>query len=104
MWRFPQVLPATNVPRMPSVASDVLSDADTAGRLASHPRHLRIRGRTSPRSAGTDPPLRAADGTSTGHGATRSGRTCAKMRLVYRAPFVYVAGATEAIAAASDIV
>lgn len=89
---------------MPSVRPDTLTDADTVGKPVFPLRPLRIRGRTFLRSAGTLPLLPAVDETSSGHGASPSPRLSGRIRLFFQEPFVCVAAAMEAVAAASDLV
>ena len=87
---------------MPSVRRDALTGADTAGRPAFLPRLSRIRDRKFRRSVGILPRLLAADETSSEHGASRSRRVCARVRLARQKAFVWVAAAIEAVAEASD--
>jgi len=88
---------------MPSVRTDALTDADTAGKPAFPPHPLRIRGRTFRRSVGTLPPLPAGDETSSERGVTPKQRVCRRVQLGSQEPFVCIAGVTEAVADASDL-
>ena len=72
------------------VRADASSGAGKAGRRACRPRPSRIRGRTFLRNAGTAPPPRAADETSSAHGASVIQRACRRARLACQEPFVYV--------------
>jgi len=56
------------------------------------------------RNVDTAPPLPVADETSNEHGASLSWRPFEKVHLVFQEPFVCIAGATEVVADASDLV
>jgi hypothetical protein len=79
------------------VLRGVQVDANKVGTPAFPPRQSRILGRKFRRSVDTLPPLHAADGTSSEHGASLSPGVSGTWSLLFQEPFVCVAGASDLI-------
>src|ERR1700730_18724964 len=86
---------------MASARADVLSGEGKVDRQAYRPRRSRIHGRTSLRSVGIAPPLRAADETGNARDASPTRQACPRARLAHQ-PFVCVRFPMGAVAGADS--